>query len=106
MREHLRHLAGLLHENGESVRAARVEDAVADTDQELDMFLRSNDLWGGAGSIADCAGMMGIGQRTDGRRKIEHALIQLGNEQIRAGNVNPRTEMWVEAFSKWEKAGI
>ncbi len=106
MREHLQYFAKLLHENGESDRAARVEDAVAGPDQELDVFLRSNDLWGGAGSVADCAGMMGIGQRTDGRRKIEHALIQLGNEQIRAGTVNPRTEMWVEAFSKWEKAGV
>jgi hypothetical protein len=95
----------LLGENGESVRAARVEDAVAAPDQELDTFLRSNDLWGGSGSIADCAGMIG-GQRTDGTRKIEHALIQLGNEQIRAGKVDQRTAMWVETFSKWEKAGI
>lgn len=106
MREHLKHLARLLRENGEGVRAARVEDAIADLDQALDMFLRSNELWGGAGSLADCAGMMGIGQRTDGRREIEHVLIQLGNEQIRAGNVNPRTEIWVEVFREWEKAGI
>jgi hypothetical protein len=50
--------------------------------------------------------MMGIGRRTDGRRKIEHALIQLGNEQIEDGKVNPRTEMWVDAFSKWENTNI
>lgn len=106
MREHLEHLAKLLHENGESVNAAKVEDAVAGSDQDLDMFLRSNDLWGGSGSIADQAGVVGTGWRTDARRKIEHALIQLGNEQIRVGRVNPRTAMWVMAFNEWERSGI
>jgi hypothetical protein len=32
--------------------------------------------------------------------------FQLGNEQMRFGNVNPRTEMWVIAFATWEKAGV
>ena len=37
---------------------------------------------------------------------IEHVLIQLGKEQILTGKVNPRTEIWVTAFSEWQKAGI
>jgi hypothetical protein len=56
-----------------------------------------------AGSIADCAGSP---DRSEGRRRIERVLLQLGKEQIRSGKANQRTEMWVTAFSNWEKAGI
>ena len=104
MREHLKSLADLLHEAGESVRAAEVEDVVGGPDAELDAFLVSNELWGGSGSIADCAG---VGEKRSAvRRKIESLLVQLGNEQIRSGLVNPRTEMWVRAFTAWAERGI
>lgn len=103
MREHLQSLARVLHENGESERAVMVEDAVAGPDAEVDAFLASNELWGGSGSIADCAGGA---DRSEGRRKIERVLLELGTEQIRSGKVNPRTEMWVTAFSRWKEAGI
>ena len=73
---------------------------------ELDVFLTSNELWGGAGSIADQAGTTRAGERTEGRREIESILIQPGNKQIATGNVNPRTAMWVDAFTKWKKEGI
>jgi hypothetical protein len=69
----------------------------------LDAFLASNELCGGSGSIADGAGG---GERSEGRRRIERILIQLGKEQMRTVNVNPLTEMWVTAFSKWEEAAI
>ena len=105
MRERLQYLSGVLRDCGEVVSAARVEDAISGSEDELDAFLTSNELWGGAGSIADQAGM-GRGSRTEDTRKIEHALIQLGKEQIRAGKVNVRTETWVSVFEKWEKAGI
>jgi hypothetical protein len=103
IRQLLESLARLLRENGERMRADMVEVAAAAPDSELNAFLASNDLWGGSGSIADCAGCP---QRSDGCRKIERILVQIGNEQIRSGNVNPRTRMWVDAFTAWEKAGI
>jgi hypothetical protein len=103
MREHLESLSRLLRENGENHWAVMVEDAMKGSQAGLDAFLASNELWGGSGSIADGAGG---GERSGGRRKIERILIQLGKEQMRTGNVNPRTEMWVTAFSKWEEAGI
>ncbi len=106
MRDYLRSLAQLLQEQGEGSLAAIVEDAIPGPDHELDLFLVSNELWGGAGSIADQAGMTRTGHRTEGSRKIQRSLIQLGNEQIRIGKVNSRTASWVEVFSKWEKAGI
>ena len=98
-------LAKVLRESGELDLAAQVKDVVSNSEAKLDEFLTSNELWGGAGSIADQAGI-GRGSRTEKTRKIEHALIQLGKEQIRAGKVNPRTAMWVATFEKWEKAGI
>jgi hypothetical protein len=103
MRERLKSLARVLHENGASTHAVMVENAVAGPDAGVDAFLASNELWGGSGSIADCAGGA---DRSAGRRKIERLLIELGKEQIRSGKVNPRTEMWVTAFSNWEEKGI
>jgi hypothetical protein len=100
MREHLEQIARLLRENGELTRAAVIEDLLAGTDDELNVFLSSNDLWGGSGSIADCA--LG-GGRSPARRELEHLLIRLGSEQISSGILNQRTAMWVEAFSKWER---
>jgi trimethylamine:corrinoid methyltransferase-like protein len=105
MREQLRQLSTVLRECGAQVSAARIEDAISGSEQEMDVFLTSNELWGGAGSIADQAGKQ-AGSRTDCSRKIESALVQLGKEQIRAGKVNPRTAMWVSTFEQWEKAGI
>jgi len=105
MRERLRLLAKVLKECGELNLAAQVEDVFSNSEAKLDEFLTSNELWGGAGSIADQAGI-GRGSRTEETRKIEHALVQLGKEQIRAGKVNPRTAGWVSTFEKWEKASI
>jgi hypothetical protein len=71
--------------------------------QERVQFLVSNELWGGAGSIADQAG---IDAGRSMRREVESALIDLGEEQIRRGVVNPRTATWVEAFKQWRRDGI
>jgi hypothetical protein len=64
-------------------------------------YLVSNDLWGGAGSVADQA-VLGF---PEARKELEVLLIRLGREQMRLGRVNVRTEMWVSAFEKWGAAG-
>ena len=92
-----------LLESGEISFASIVEAALDGSEQELIEFLKSNELWGGAGSIADqaaCASGRAI------RRKIEAALIRLGNEQSKDSLLNPRTESWVDAFSEWQKQGV
>ncbi len=43
----------------------------------------SNELWGGAGSIAGCGA-----ERSTARQEIECLLIQFGNVQMRSGKVN------------------
>jgi hypothetical protein len=79
-----------------------VSDALKGTEQELQAFLVSNELWGGAGSIADQAG---FGPERDARRRIHSALVNLGEAQIKAGLVNARTETWVSAFKKSQEHG-
>jgi hypothetical protein len=106
MRDHLQRLSQALEECGEVTCAARIKDLLSGPEHELATILTSNELWGGAGSIADQSGLTKRGQRTDRRRTVERALIQLGNEQIRSGNVNQRTARWVSVFTKWENAGI
>src|SRR5688500_1626425 len=101
LRDYVRRLSELLDKLGESNPARSA--ALSTAEDELDAFLKSNELWGGAGSIADQAGGP---ERTPGRREIEALLIELGNEQIRVGKVNPRTAMWIEAFTDWRERGI
>lgn len=104
MREYVRRLFEELERGGESVLAARVGRALAGSDADVDAFVVSNDLWGGSGSIADQAGM--DTGRASGRRAIEAALIELGDQQVHVGKVNPRTAMWVEVFKEWRCDGI
>ena len=73
------------------------------SEDDLDAFLISNELWGGAGSIADQAG---VAQGRRHRRSIEAALIGLGEKQIKEGTVNVRTEMWVGRFRQWQRDRI
>lgn len=100
--EKVRRLAAVLEQHAESDAAAMVTGALDGRGDELDAFLVSNELWGGAGSIADQAGIL------DGsaRRKIVFILSELGEEQIRLGVVNVRTAMWIQAFRERERKGI
>jgi len=100
----LERLARELRACDEQSCASAVEAAIIGAAEERTAFLESNALWGGAGSIADQAGIRG--NRGDGRRHIERALRELGHEQIRVGVVNSRTSMWVEAFDQWAARGI
>ncbi|MDQ8205747.1 hypothetical protein [Pelagicoccus sp. SDUM812003] len=75
------------------------------SDEKIIHFLKSNELWGGAGSIADQAGVStGLGREK--RRRIEESLVKLGDAQISKGITNPRTQMWVSAFKKWKESNI
>ena len=105
MRE-LKHLLGrvkvVLQENGEQYFASIAEDALSGSDEDLKSFIVSNELWGGAGSVADQA----CGENRESRRLIESALIRLGAAQIQQGITNVRTAMWVDAFRQWQCDGI
>ena len=94
-------VAALLTRGKEWSRASRIEAATRD-DQSVEAFLGSNDLWGGAGSIADEA----IPSDKPLRAELESLLIQLGKLQLAVQIVNPRTELWVRSFENWQRLGL
>ena len=102
-RELLAALKHILVQNNESRFVSAVDGAIAGSDERLEAFLVSNELWGGPGSIADEAGV-DLGRK--GRRPIEAALLRLGDAQLQAGLVNVRTASWVDAFRLWQNQGI
>jgi hypothetical protein len=104
LRELLNRLADALGQCGDDDYVAVVTNALSSPDEALVAFLTSNELWGGSGSIADQAGLA-LGRR-DGRRRIEQALIALGEEQIRTGHVSIRTASWVGTFKEWQARGL
>ena len=104
LKQRLERLESVLLQHGETDLALMIRPALEGSEQDLRAFLVSNELWGGAGSIADEAGVSQ--SRDDARREIEAALVRLGLEQMRQDVVNARTRMWVEAFSKWQQDGI
>jgi hypothetical protein len=91
--------------NGEVSFADRIDAACLGDKEAVIAFLESSELWGGAGSIADQAGL-GNGERNDNRREVEKLLVNLGDEQIRINMVNRRTNMWITVFKEWHKNGI
>jgi len=88
---------------GDSRKAALVAAVASAEDSGMEAFLKSNELWGGAGSIADEAGT--ACSREDARR-IEAAMIELGQQQLQLGIANVRTASWVRTFSDWRAQGI
>jgi len=105
MKDCLQRLHVLLVAANEPGLAARVKRALGGSEAELEQFLRSNELWGGAGSIADQAGMSDLGSN-ELRKNIEGNLIDLGRMQLEAGLVNPRTQVWTAAFEQWRRTGV
>lgn len=95
-------IASLLEAGHEQSYALMVRNALSGPDHSLEEFLRSNDLWGGAGSIAD---QPFVG-RSAQRKELEGLLIQLGAFQLSHGIANIRTKNWVETFEKWRQLGI
>ncbi len=101
----LSELADLLENGSERYeqRAARwVRAALSGPQRELDDFLISNELWGGAGSIADSA----FASDQTRRAPLEDLMIKLGHLQMEAGESNVRTESWVRAFESWRDADL
>jgi hypothetical protein len=102
IRNKLRELIELLRNGNEPYYAAKIEDALSGTEEDLKAYLISNELWGGAGSIADQA----LIETRESRRNIEKLLAELGEIQLKHGIVNVRTEMWTTTFREWQKQGI
>jgi hypothetical protein len=105
LKDRLRELAAVLRDGGATAFAEMAEAAAAGDEEQLKVFLTSNDLWGGSGSIADQAGIS-KGDRSPQRKRIEATLVALGQEQLNIGIANVRTAMWVGAFQEWKQSGI
>ena len=99
----LQNLLRELEAAGESRFSREIRAALALNESDLAKFLKSNELWGGAGSVADEAG---VRHSREVARTIEAALVELGKEQLRLGVTNARTASWVRIFSEWHKQGI
>jgi|SRR5678815_3294794 hypothetical protein len=95
-------LREMLVSAGQHAYAEEIQAALSGDDMTLIAFLKSNTLWGGAGSIADEA----AGDSRETRRPLEQLLATLGREQLRLGYVNPRTEMWTSTFEQWHAQNI
>jgi hypothetical protein len=93
----LSEIASQLENGREQTDVRMVHEALEGDDQELEEFLKSNELWGGSGSIADQSLIDDRAQR----KRLEGLLIQLGRLQLEVGKVNVRTRGWVEAFEEW-----
>lgn len=102
-RQYLEDLEILLRQYGEKHFAEMVANALSDSDEALNVFLASEELWGGVGSIADQAGRL---HGRDAQKLIETILIRLGERQIRDGIIHARTATCVELFRQWQRQGI
>jgi hypothetical protein len=102
-KEILAQIKEILDESKDYLFANMLSDILDKNDSEILEFIKSNELWGGAGSLADQAIS---GNRNDQRRKLEKKLIELGKEQIKNGQTNIRTEVWIQVFEEWQKSKI
>ena len=100
VREILGEMSVLLEQHNESSNALFA--ALHGDEDQLWHYLISNDLWGGAGSVADQA----LLEVPEERKKLEALMARLGREQMKIGRVNVRTEMWVSAFEKWHAENL
>lgn len=98
IRDALYSLHKLLLSENDIYSAQKTEEALTGSEDDLKAYIISNDLWGGAGSIADQA----LLKEQQSRQKFETIMAELGQLQIRQGIINERTEMWTKAFNKWK----
>jgi hypothetical protein len=102
LRTILSEIGALLESGGEQAPALLVREALSGSDEKLNEFLVSNELWGGMGSIADQAFVFDKPRL----KQLENLMIKLGRLQIEAGKTNVRTQSWVSAFEHWLKLGL
>jgi len=100
LRSQLAELKELLRKGGEHVLVEQIGEALGGSDDVLSTYLVSNELWGGAGSIADQA----LIDHESMRRQLEELMIRIGKTQMSMQLKNVRTEMWIEAFESWQKS--
>jgi hypothetical protein len=100
IRKTLQEIFELLEKHNASSNALDI--ALRGDEKILWDYLVSNELWGGAGSVADQALM----ELPEDRKKLDALMIRLGREQMKIGRVNVRTEMWVSAFEKWQAENL
>ena len=100
LRDLLREISALLERHNASSNA--LFEALHGDEEKLWAYLVSNDLWGGAGSIAD----QPLLEMPEERKRLDALMILLGREQIRIGRVNVRTQMWVSTFEKWHAENL
>jgi hypothetical protein len=98
--ENLTEISTLLEKHNSSSNTLAI--ALLGDETKLWDYLVSNELWGGAGSVADQA----LLDFPESRQKLDSLMILLGREQMRLGRVNVRTEMWVTAFEEWKEKKI
>ena len=98
----MKQLRDMIESNGEHLYTREIDAALIGDDDALRSFVISNELWGGAGSIADQA----LGPARGTRRPLERLLAELGREQMACGYTNLRTEMWTSVFEQWPTQNI
>ncbi len=89
----------LLWSQNDHVYDKYINDALAGSDEDFWLFLESNELWGGAGSIADQAC---IGNK-EAQKVLYKLLSELAAHQEKAGRINVRTKSWASAFNEWRE---
>ena len=89
--------------HGDNYCADQIQAALSGSEEDLRAFLVSNELWGGAGSIADQA-LVELGRPV--RREAEAVLADIGEMQTDIGIANVRTQMWTSAFRQWQRDRI
>lgn len=89
-------LRDLLWSQDEHIYDKYINDALSGSEEEFWLYLESNELWGGAGSIADqaCIG------NPEAQKELYRLFVELAKHQENAGRLNPRTMGWVSAFSE------
>ena len=103
----------LLVEVGDSLRQSNsaqhhvqaIQDALGGTDVEFAKFLESNELWGGAGSIADTIVDM-TNPSGEADKRFNRAMYALGLEQLRIGVTNFRTAMCVKFLRRSPRTSL
>jgi hypothetical protein len=102
IRQKVEEMRDLLIEGPASPYSEIVENALSGSEVQLDKFLISNDLWGGAGSIRDQA----LYEQPHLRKRLYRLLVELGEMQIAEGLVHPKTEFVVVTYKQWEADGV